>query len=126
MTTQELQAAADAFVARYGYEIEVKIVEGAIRRCKLQHTFAPWQPEVYAVEDFPSMKVTDLEVQTSSYGALGLQDLRCMITCLGERHGHGHRVERAFRLWQMTPLGSRAAWAPSPGRPFCDKTDAFN
>ncbi len=82
MTPQKLKAAAEAIVARYGYEIEIKITDEVIRRCAVQHTYAPWQPEVYVVEDFPSMKVTGLEVQTTSYGALCLQDLRCMITGL--------------------------------------------
>jgi hypothetical protein len=86
MTTQEMQAAAAAIGARYGYEVEIKAQGAALSRCKVRHTFGPWQPEVYAVEDWSTPGaggcITDLEVQTTSYGALEVQELRCMITGL--------------------------------------------
>jgi len=52
MTTQEMQAEAAAIGARYGYEVDIKTQGDALSRCKVRHTFGPWQPEVYAVEDW--------------------------------------------------------------------------
>lgn len=74
MTEQEK---ARTIIKRHGYEAKFSSFGGIHF-----YTSAPWQPEIYT--EVANDRPAAFQIQTSSYGALGLQEVHCMINGLEE------------------------------------------
>jgi hypothetical protein len=73
----EAGAKAQAIIQKHGYEVEFSSFGGIHF-----YTMAPWQPDVYTQVE--NNRPAGFQIQTSSYGALPVADVRCMINGLEE------------------------------------------